>query len=256
MKTTTHPILVIDSDPAAAGRTLSLLQQYFPGLCLAGHVQSLAAAEQFLLAIRPDIILLDIELPDGNGFEFLQQHEDLHAGIIITTSNEQHAFKAIKASVLDYILKPVAEPELIRALNKALAHCHSETGREKDIAGQLSRLRDQLLVRKIKVPTVKGFLLADVDNLIRCEASDNYTTLFFNNTLPQTVSRTLGDYEAELRDYGFIRIHHKHLINIRQVTEYQKGKSGGGYVVMQDRKMLEVSVRKKEVLMHAIRRSG
>jgi two-component system LytT family response regulator len=108
-----------------------------------------------------------------------------------------------------------------------------------------------MIVRKIKLPTLHGFVLADIDDITRCEATDNYTILYFSKEGPKTVSRTLATYEEELREYGFVRIHHKYLINIRQVAEYNKGKSGGGYVIMKDKVVLQVSVRKKEQLLYA-----
>jgi len=252
MKTPHCRILLTDADPVSRKTIACTLQKAFPEIKEITETGSMAEATAAFGNSTPDIMLLDVELPDGNGFDLLKLLHDRKVQVIIVTAYDRYALEAIKASVLDYVLKPVNPEECRLAVCKALERLQEPELQKQEVAALVSKMHHHLTIRKVKVPTLQGFLLADVDTLIRCEASDNYTILFFNNDTTQTVSRTLGEYEAELRDYGFVRIHHKHLVNIRQVTEYQKGKNGG-YVVMQDRKMLEVSARKKESLMHAFR---
>jgi two-component system, LytTR family, response regulator len=242
---------IIDDDDHSRQIVLRLLEESFPEINITGQAGTVASAIGLLSETVPDIIFLDAELPDGSGFDILRQYPFLSAQVILISGFDHYAIKAIKASVIDYVLKPVNEKEFGEAVHKALAKCRDKSNPMNDFSELLSRFHNQMIVRKLKVPTLYGFILADIDDIIRCEATDNYTVLFFNKEAPKTVSRTLATYEEELKDYGFIRIHHKHLINIRQIAEYNKGKSGGGYVVMKDKVMLEVSVRKKDQLLHA-----
>ncbi|MFA6057570.1 MAG: LytTR family DNA-binding domain-containing protein [Taibaiella sp.] len=242
---------IIDDDDHSKQIIHHLLGESFPEINIIGQAGTVADAINLLSETVPDIIFLDAELPDGSGFDILRQYPSLSAQVILISGFDHYAIKAIKASVIDYVLKPVNEKEFGEAVQKALARCKDKGNRMNDFSELLNRFHNQMIVRKLKVPTLYGFILADIDDIIRCEATDNYTVLFFNKEAPKTVSRTLATYEEELKDYGFIRIHHKHLINIRQVAEYNKGKSGGGYVVMKDKVMLEVSVRKKDQLLHA-----
>ncbi len=245
--------IIIDDDDHSRRLIGHLLQQSFPEINIIGQAGTITEASDLLAEHVPDILFLDVELPDGSAFDLLRQHPALRSQIILVTAFDHYAIRAVKASVMDYVLKPVNDNELKEAVQKALARCRDKSGQgnDHDFSELLARLHNQMIIRKIKVPTLNGFILADIDDIIRCEATDNYTVLFFNKEAPKTVSRTLATYEEELKEYGFVRIHHKHLINIRQVAEYNKGKSGGGYVVMKDKVVLEVSVRKKDQLLHA-----
>jgi two-component system LytT family response regulator len=242
---------IIDDDDNSRRFINHLLQQSFPEINVTGEAGNIADAAALLSESIPDIIFLDVELPDGSAFDLLRQYPALRSQVILVTAFDHYAIRAVKASVMDYVLKPVNDNEFREAVHKALAKCKDKGGQLNDFSELLARFHNQMIIRKIKVPTLNGFILADIDDIIRCEAADNYTVLFFSKEASKTVSRTLATYEEELRDYGFVRIHHKHLINIRQVVEYNKGKSGGGYVVMRDKAVLEVSVRKKEQLLHA-----
>jgi two-component system LytT family response regulator len=251
MNTHNYSGFIIDDDDHSRQLISHLLEASFPEISIKGQAGTVADAVELLSEMIPDIIFLDVELPDGSGFDLLRQYPSLNAQVILITGFDHYAIKAIKASVIDYVLKPVNDKEFGEAVHKALSKCRNKSNEINDFSELLTRFHNQMIIRKIKVPTLHGFVLADIDDIVRCEATDNYTVLFFNKEAPKTVSRTLGTYEKELKDYGFIRIHHKHLINIRQVSEYNKGKSGGGYVVMKDKVVLEVSVRKKDQLLHA-----
>ena len=242
---------IVDDDEHSRRLIGHLLQQSFPEISITGQASTITDAAVLLSENVPDILFLDVELPDGSAFDLLRQYPALRSQVILVTAFDHYAIRAVKASVMDYVLKPVNDHEFKEAVHKALARCRDKGGQTNDFSELLARFHNQLIIRKIKVPTLNGFILADIDDIIRCEATDNYTVLFFNKEAPKTVSRTLATYEEELKEYGFVRIHHKHLINIRQVAEYNKGKSGGGYVVMKDKVVLEVSVRKKDQLLHA-----
>lgn len=251
MSTHIYNCFIIDDDEHSKQFLLHLIKASFPELHVIGQAGTVADAVTLLSETVPDIIFLDVELPDGTGFDILRQHISLSSQVILITAFDQYALKAIKASVIDYVLKPVNENEFRSAVQKALTKCRDNDKPVNDFSELLTRFHNQMIVRKIKLPTLHGFILADIDDITRCEATDNYTILYFDKQGPKTVSRTLATYEEELKDYGFIRIHHKHLINIRQVAEYNKGKIGGGYVVMKDKVVLQVSVRKKDQLLHA-----
>lgn len=248
MKPYPYKAVIIDDEEDGRHIIALLLQQLFPNIRLAGQADSVETAQGLIREQQPDIIFLDVELPDGTGFDVLASAGNIHAQVIMVTAYDHYALKAIKASVLDFVLKPLNKQELKDAVNKALIRHHENQEQHRDIADLLSRFQSRMMIRKIRLPTVHGFSLADIDKIIRCEASNNYTTLYFSDQSPVVVSRTLSDFETELKDYGFVRIHHKHLINAGQIAEYLKGKNGGGYVVMRDRVQLQVSVRKKEIL--------
>jgi len=243
-------VLIIDDEPDGRDIIALLLEQNFPSLILCGSAGNVTEGTELVRRIKPDLIFLDVELPDGKGFDLLAACEGMHSQVILVTAYNHYALQAIKASVLDYLLKPVNRTEFIAAVNKALSR--NAPGNSKgDFAALLESVNRHLKVRKIRIPTIHGFSLVNADDIVRCEASGNYTTICFADGSNITASQSLGEYEAELRSYGFVRIHHKHLININKVLEYNKGKNGGGYVTLVGREVLEVSVRRKNDLLSA-----
>ncbi len=115
-------------------------------------------------------------------------------------------------------------------------------------------LRKQAGRRKINLPSIKGFRCFDLSSIVRCESEDNYTHVYFTDHKKVLVSRTLQEFEQQLSDAGFLRVHHKHLINTEHIVEYQKGK--GGQLIMSDNSTIDVSVRRKADFMRYMNESG
>ena len=196
---------------------------------------------------QPDLVFLDIEMPVMNGFELLEQFTEIPFSVIFTTSYDQYAIKAIRFSALDYLLKPIDPKELIIAVHKPGTYKNPPTSE------QLKMLMDQLHHKengftKIAVPTAEGFELIPADQLIRCEADDNYTHLFLKNKNKIIACRTLKEMEEQLHDFNyFLRVHHSYIVNLNEVTKYIRGE--GGYLVMSDGSTVNVSRSRKEALL-------
>lgn len=239
-------------DDEADGRNIIhfLLQQFFPQITVSGQAGNVAEGISLVRSARPDLLFLDIEMPDGNAFDLLAACANSLPRVVLVTAHDHYALKAIKASVLDYLLKPVDETEFVQAVHKALKMDVAERNQH---AASLSELYRHLMIRKVRIPTVNGFSLVNVDEIVHCEASGNYTFFFFTNGRKIVVSRKLGDYETELKRYGFVRVHSKHLINVSHIIEYNKGKIGGGYLVLAGRITIEVSARRKVELLRLLR---
>jgi len=244
----TPPLNIILIDDEADGRAMIslLLQQLFPSLHVAAQADSAAAGLDLILGLKPDLVFLDVEMPDGTAFDVLSACQGSNTRFILVTAHHQYAIRALRASVLDYLLKPIDREEFRTAVDKALRQLRQPSS--QDLSDLLLNMQKLFTIRKVRIPTLSGFLLVNADDIVRCEASGNYTVVYFTDSSKTVASRPLADYEAELKAYGFVRIHHKHLININQVLEYHKGKSGG-YVTLLNREMLEVSARKKTDLI-------
>jgi two-component system, LytTR family, response regulator len=248
------PLKIVIIDDEADGRNIIalLLEQHFPFLQLNGVAENVAEGLKLIREVKPDLIFLDVEMPDGTGFDLLSACNGLQPQVILVTAYNHYALTAIKASVLDYLLKPVNREEFVVAVNKALNKYRQED--KTDLSVLLESVNRHLKVRKVRIPTLSGFSLVNADDIVRCEASGNYTIISFADQTKIIASQALGEYEAELKSYGFVRIHHKHLININKVLEYNKGKAGGGFVTLTGREVLEVSARKKADFLYALGR--
>ena len=167
--------------------------------------------------------------------------------VIFTTAHDQYALQAIKVCALDYLLKPISAADLKSAVAKIKEQSHigTTTPQIGAFVENISNLNKQL--SNIVLPTLDGFLVVKISDIIRCEADKNYTLFTLENEEKILVSKTLKEFEGLLHDMDFIRVHQSHLINASHVQRYIKG--SGGYVKMSDDSIIEVSRRKKELLM-------
>lgn len=191
----------------------------------------------------PDIVFLDIQMPDGTGFDVIRSIENKRFQVIFITAHEEFAIKAIKFSALDYLLKPVDLVELKAALEKALDSLddNKENVQFEALQNNVSPNEKRRLVLK----TQESVHVVELDSIIRCEADRNYTSFFLEGGKKILVSKTLKEYETLLSVHNFVRIQQSHLININYVDRYDK--KNGGAVVMKDGSEVPLSPAKRDI---------
>lgn len=192
--------------------------------------------------INPDIVLLDIQMPDGTGFDVLNSIETKNFEVIFITAYQEYAIKAIKFSALDYILKPIDSEELHSSIITAMDAL--EFRREDDQYLALENNIQATNRRKLVLKTQESVFVVDLSEIVRCEADKNYTFFFLNSGKKILVSRTLKDFETMLNGYGFFRIQQSHLINLEYLDRYDK--TQGGAIIMKDGVSVPLSSAKKE----------
>lgn len=242
-------IAIIDDDQVVRDNLKTLLAIYVPNheiVCEADGVQTgLAAIKEH----EPDLVLLDVEMKDGTGFDLLAIYGELDFKLIFVTGHNGFAIKAFKYSALDYVLKPVDPEDLIAAIAKA----------EEVVDQNIQNLQVAALVQNKKVPHAEQkILLRDaetvylvaVKDIVRCEAKANYTLFFLLDERQIVVSKTLKEYDGLFDGQSFFRAHQSHLINLYHFDRYEKKE--GGVVHMKDGSTLPVAVRKKDALMAAL----
>ena len=239
---------ILVDDEVHCLETLSiLLEEHCPEVQVLDQYTSAKAALKGIEVLSPDLVFLDIEMPSMNGFELLEHYREIPFAVIFTTSYDQYAIKAIHFSALEYLLKPIGPKDLVAAVQKLQAQ------KNRPSQEQFQLLFGQVLHRggdfaKMAVPTLEGFELVDIGEIVRCEAADNYTHIHLKNKSKVIACRSLKEIEVQLKDFpAFLRIHHSHLVNLNQVTRYVRGE--GGYVVMMDGNVVNVSRSRKEVLL-------
>jgi two-component system, LytTR family, response regulator len=239
--------ILIDDEMHCLETLSLLLKEYCPQVQLQEQCRSAKKGLEAIEKLKPDLVFLDIEMPAMNGFEMLEQFTEVPFAIIFTTSYDQYAIKAIRFSALDYLLKPIDPNELIRAVKKV------QEQRHLPMAEQFQMLLKQVQGKehhfnKIAVPTFEGFELIPADQVLYCEANDNYTHLFLKNKTKIIACRTLKEMEEQLQDFPFfVRVHHSYMVNLNEVTKYVRGE--GGYLVMSDGSTVNVSRSRKDSLL-------
>jgi two-component system LytT family response regulator len=211
---------IIIDDEIHCQETLSLLlKEYCPQVEVMQRCRSAKLGLEAIHKLNPDMVFLDIEMPGMNGFELLEQFDEINFAVIFTTSYDQYAIKAIRFSALDYLLKPVEPAELINAVKKVQEQRHLPMAEQfqmllKQVNGKNSGFN------KVAVPTAEGFELIPADNVLYLEANDNYTHLFLKNKAKVVACRTLKEMEEQLQDFNFfIRVHNSYMVNLNEVKK-------------------------------------
>ncbi len=239
--------IIIDDEVHCLDTLSILLSDYCPEVQV---MECCMSAKQGLVAIekhRPALVFLDIEMAFMNGFELLEQFAEIPFAIIFTTSYDQYAIKAIRFSALDYLLKPIDPKELISAISKV------QWQKNLPLPEQFQMLMAHIKNKesgftKIAIPTFEGFALISIEEIIRCEADDNYSHIFLKNQTKITACRSLKEMEDQFQNFSsFIRVHHSYIVNLNEVNKYVRG--DGGYLVLSDGAIVNVSRSRKDALM-------
>lgn len=240
--------LLIDDDLAILVLLENLLKNEFPAIQVIGKAKSVAEGIELIDTLKPDLIFLDIEFPDGDGFKILDTVSYNDFETIFISSHDQFAMKAFEYSALHYLKKPIVVPEVREALYR-----FNSGDDESNVSTQISKIKDGLIDRepKLIIPTTEGLDIIKIKNIKRCEASDVYTIFHMVDGKNYMASKSLNNYEKLLNDMHFFRIHSKHLVNMQYIVNYIKGK--GGYVVLEQGDEVEVSVRKKMDFMNRLK---
>lgn len=238
---------IIDDEQDARNILSLLLRDLFPFIRVEHEANGVRTGVQTLSQHTTDLVFLDVEMGDGSGFDLLDRLPTSPGMVVFVTAYDKYAIQALRAAAFDYILKPLNREDLQRVVNRALCAMLQRP----DSAHNTPQDQPNMLpsgFKKVALPNLSGVEFVDADSISRCQADGNYTVVHFTNGNKEVISRSLGQLEQDLAAHGFFRIHHKHLINLRYVSAYQKGKAGGS-VRMQDSSQVEVSTRRKAELM-------
>lgn len=225
------------------------LQQHCPQVQVVAQAQRVAEALALFRQHSPELVLLDVELPDGTGFDFLEQLPQPWPKIIFITAYDHYALQAIRYSAIDYLLKPIRVQDLVQAIQKASNRLHME--QEYALLQLLLQSRRETTApKRIALPTAERIELIPVADIIRCMAENNYTHFYIRDQSSILVSKNLGEFEEMLQEYGFLRTHQSHLVNVEAIKSWEK--SDGGYLLMKDGSRIPVSRSRRERVLQIL----
>jgi two-component system, LytTR family, response regulator len=242
--------VIIDDDYVSRMVLREMLEKFLENIEVLGEAGSVKDGIRLIEDSDPDLVLLDISLPDGTGFDLLDKLKRTNFKLIFITAYSEYAIKAFKYSTLDYIVKPINIDDLKNAIMRI------PQIEETDNNSRVKALKENLLTpvdktsKTIALPESNGFAIIKVEDIIRCEGKRNYTRIIFKEGSEKVVSRTLLEFENLLTPLGFIRIHRSHLVNLLNVVRYIK--SNGGMVELKTGELLKVSPKHKDELLNKI----
>lgn len=239
---------IVEDNFVALNVLKKMIINYFSDIELVGDATNVEDGIQMLKTLNPDLVFLDIELPDGNAFNILDSIDNYNFKVIFVTSHDNYAIKAIKFSALDYILKPVLKKDLI----EAVVRFKKSYSTQSNFDLQHLVLKENITgkSKKVVLSTSKEVIVVDTTDIVRLKSDSFYTNVFLKNGDSIFLTKTLKEFENMLSDYGFVRIHNSHLVNIKCITSFNKKE--GGSVVLNDNTMIPVSRRKKSKLISAL----
>lgn len=236
--------LIVEDELSSREILKDLLATFCPELSVEGEATTVAEALPLIKKIEPDIVFLDIELPQENGFALFKYFNPLPFKVILITAYDEYAIRALRLSATDYLLKPINVQELQSAIKKVQASTHTQAQSE-----QLKVLVNNFrgLENRLGIATFSGYEFINVSDIIRCEANGKYTTFFLKNNQKILTSKNIGEYESILDPFHFFRVHRSHLVNINQIKQYVRGKSPS--LILEDGSSIIVSPNKKDKLL-------
>ncbi len=239
--------LIVDDEAASRNGLAALIHEYIPELKVIGKAESVSSAITQINALQPDLVFLDVEMPGKDGFDLLEATAPFDFEVIFITAHPQYAIKAIKASAIDYLLKPIDVEELKMAIKKVSGK--KESGNKK-LETFMSHVGDKKREPQLAISTMEGLIFIKLSNILYCRGDGAYTFFFLKNGEKNIASKNLKEFEEILCEHGFFRTHKSYIIQLAEMKRYVKG--DGGHVIMSNGETIDVSKRRKESFIQTL----
>jgi len=246
--------LLVDDEANNLAGLEFLLHHDCEGIAVAGKAQSAEQARTWLKSNSADVIFLDIAMPVENGFQFLNSLEVKNFKIVFVTAYNEYALQAIKASAVDYILKPVNIDELQKAVEKVKLAIDSPVAAEQNailLRHFLETVNNGQQPKKIALPQLGSISFIEVDDIVSLQADSNYTIIHMKDMHKMVISKTLKDFEELLDENQFARIHKSYIVNLKYIKEYST--VDGGIVKMSDGNQWSISRRQLDMFLEKMK---
>jgi two-component system LytT family response regulator len=242
--------IIVEDEKHSRETLRGMLARYCKNVEVIAEADSYRSGLEIIKEYKPEVVFLDIQMPDGSGFRMLGELDEINFEIIFTTAFDQFAIKAIKYSALDYLLKPIDPDELVNAVKKV-----EQKLQNYQVSDNIQVLLENIRSKdkdphKIVLSTSEKIHIIETDQILRCESDNYYTHFFLTDGRNILVSKTLKENEELLSDHNFIRPHKSHLVNVKYIKGFLK--NDGGYIEMTDGSRIPVSRRKREKIIEII----
>jgi two-component system LytT family response regulator len=239
--------LIVDDEKNAVDFISSIIREYCPALEVSGKAGSAVEGIEKINELKPDLVFLDVEMPNGTGFDLLARFPEKDFEVVFITAFNHYAIRAIKFSAVDYILKPINITEFIEAVERVVKKRSEKTGNSNEGFKALMENLKTSHPSRLGIPTNEGMEYLNPREIIRIEADRSYSWFYLNGSRKILVSKHLKEFQDLLDEKNFFRSHNSHLINLRFVRKYIR--KDGGYIEMQDGAEIPISRNKKDLFL-------
>lgn len=231
---------VLDDEQHAVDALCGMLKKKFTATVdVCGWQTKASVAVEEIERLRPDVLFLDVEMPEMTGLAVLQQFPHRSFDVIFTTAHEKYALPALKAAAVDYLVKPLSPQDVHDALQRCAARRQSQA---------------QRTTQWITLTTLQEIAVVHPDDIIRIEGTNNYSTFYFTNRPKLVVSKTLKEFEEQLSPVNFFRVHQSHLINLKHIVSVNSG--DGDHVLLTQNNRVEISRRRKAEFLQRLKQKN
>lgn len=238
--------IIVDDEESGRQTLKNFISKYCSEIEIVAEADGVVSGIGQIILQTPDLVFLDIRMHDGSGFDLLEKLPSRSFSVIFVTSHDNFAIQAFRFAAVDYLLKPVDPDQLVDAVRRVkIASPQNEIESKLDVL-----VTNATKLEKIALPSMEGIRFVKINEILRCESDDNYTSIFMRGGERIVVSKTLKEYEQLLSGMQFCRVHKSHLVNLQWVEKYIPGE--GGYLILEDGTHVDVSRRKKEWVMERL----
>jgi two-component system, LytTR family, response regulator len=237
--------VVIDDEQNAVDFMISVIGEYCSDLEVVGQAGNVTDGVEVIGRLKPDLVLLDVEMPNGTGFDLLEFFPDKDFDVVFITAFNHYAIKAIKFSAVDYILKPVNINEFIESMKRVVQRRTDSHSKGNDNYRILLENLKTPAPSRLAIPAADGMEYLNPKEIIRIEADGSYSWFHLTGERKILVSRNLKEFQDLLGDRSFFRSHNSCLINLKYVKKFVK--KDGGYIEMLDGSQAPISRNRKDL---------
>ncbi len=247
--------IIIDDEHSGRNALKILLSEYDEQLRVVALCSNAAEATEAIHTQQPNVVFLDIEMPDKTGFELLNELPEVNFEIIFVTAFNQYALEAIKHAAFDYLLKPIDPDELeqtVLKLIKKIGDAQTKEGVYEKLKSLLYQVQPSLANNnRLALSTAEGVYIININDVVKVTSDGKYSIFQTVKKEKIMTSKHLGMFEAKLESMGMLRIQRSCIINPDYIKKYVKG-GIAGTIVMSDESEIEVSKSKKDELLQRI----
>jgi two-component system LytT family response regulator len=237
--------VIVDDEANIREAVALMVRNCCPNVTIVALAEGVKAAVGAINENEADLVITDIRLTDGSGFDIVRHFDKPDFRIIFMSARNDYAIKAIKFNAVDYLLKPIDEKELTLAVNKAVDMIRFEENLQQKALGE--SIKELNKSHRLVLRSADQVHVVNIEDIVHVEADSNYASFFMHDGRKIVVSKAMGEFEESLLEHGLHRVHRSHLININKMSYFDK--ADGGFLVMIDGACVPVASRKKDMLM-------
>lgn len=240
--------LLVDDESVNYGVLQHFVEHMFAHLSVElFFADSEEAAHEIIIKKKPDLLFVDIDIAGTSGIDFVARYTDAKFWVIFVTGYHEFAVEAFRQNAIDYLIKPILDDELTRAVDKYL-----QAKRARKATRDYKLLKETVKnfqEKQIPIPNQTGFDMVFYEQITRVESEGSYSVIYLGNKT-MIASKNLKYFELRLPNNVFFRVHDSHIVNRYCIKKYVRG--SGGYLIMKDDTMINVSKRRKQALLDAL----